>query len=382
MIIRIEKIFFKTYLNPKVKSPKIMTFVRHVQTPSNLGPMGPFLPAIIPNKGFGAGAGALAALNSQTEFSSQGKTIPKVGISSSTNSNTLNASTTPIIPPLKGNFTTITEKVQTNHCTPQKTVQKGPFTPTSRDDKLIEEAKNLGIVKFEDSHEKQDGQIIKYKEAEGPSLTKNGIVLYGKKIHEPDLVEKNSPLTQDFVNAAEEKKTDDKDDIKSVVPPIMPIAGILQSDSENLVLHPSQTHVAIVCSENNNFYVSIGVLTSAKTGTKFISPTQIHGNMKNQFFKSFAFPKIVHKEQFQIHKEATAFIQKKDIAEAFKKEYRDFILKCSHLEIYNPKMLTVESLEKMIHYTVEEKKNEGQIKKNSINDSSHTKNNNIHTDDE
>lgn len=59
MIIIIEKFFFITFLSTKIKLN--LTFKRSVQTPSNLGPMGPFLPAVIPNKG--AAAGALVVLN-------------------------------------------------------------------------------------------------------------------------------------------------------------------------------------------------------------------------------------------------------------------------------------------------------------------------------
>jgi hypothetical protein len=381
MIIIIEKIFFKTYLNPKVKSPKLMTFVRHVQTPSNLGPMGPFLPAVIPNKG--AAAGALVVLNKNSPTTGghmpPSSNSPKKyeGMNTSVSSS---SSTGKNLPPLKGEFTSIAEKVQSNHCTPQKTVQKGPFTPVSEEDKLLEQAKKIGFVKFEDA---QDESKNKYKEASGASLTKKGIAIYTNEVYKPELVEKNSILAKDFVDAVEEKKTHNEILVKEEDIPLedMPLAGMLKSDPENILLLPSQTHLVVVMDKKNDCYLAVGTLTSTKYNNVYLSPSQINIANKNQYLGLFSHPRIVHKEHFQIHREATEFIQKELIVKKINIFSDEFIKQCSHLEIYNPKMLTAVALEKMIHLTIEEKKNENQIKKDSTNDSSHMENNNIHNDD-
>jgi len=378
MIIIIEKIFFITFLSTKIKLNG--TFKRSVQTPSNLGPMGPFLPAVIPNKG--AAAGALVVLNKNSPTtgghlpSSSNSPKKYEGMNTSVSSS---SSTGKNLPPLKGEFTSITEKVQSNFCTPQKAVQKGPFTPVSEEDKLLEQAKKIGLVKFEDAQD--DSSKNKYKEASGASLTNKGIAIYTNKVHKPELIEKNAPLAKELITASQEKKpldTTNEIPIKND----MPLAGMLKGDPENILLLPSQTHLVVVWSENNNLYLAIGTLTSAKYNNIYLSSSQIINANKNQYLSPFAYPRIVHKEHFQIHKEATEFIQKKTIANIIMDSSINGIQKCLYLEIYNPKILTIESLEKIIHLSIEEKKNEGQIKKDSINDSSHTKNNNIHTDDE
>jgi len=363
----------KKYICLTKKNLYFCILKRRVHQPSNLGPMGPFLPAIIPNKG--AAAGALVALNKN---SPTGGHLPPSskheGMNTPSPSSYTSSSSGKNLPPLKGEFSSIAEKVQSNHCTPKKTVQLGPFspTPTSEEDKILEQAKKKGIVKFEDGYENQDGQKVNYKEAGESSLTKKGIAIYTDKVHEPNLVEKNSPLAKDFVDAAEaeEKKYDKSNEIlvKEEDKEVMPLAGMLKPDPGNLLLLPSQTHLVVVSDEKNNCYLAIGTLTSAKSNNVYLSPSQIYNAKKSQYLDPFTYPRIVPKEHFQVHREATAFIQKKYIAETIQNEYKDFILECSHLEIYNPKMLTADVLEKMIQHTVDEK----------ISDSSQIENNNTH----